>query len=94
MAVEMIGRLFFLVDSHSRSMRHTCDLEPITYESGDQTLTVPAACDCESFRIRKDRPCRHLRECADWVVERMDLPLEVDREAHLRIQDALTKLYL
>lgn len=95
MAVEQIGRLFFLVDSHSRpAMRHTCDLEPITYDDGERTITIPAACDCEAFRLLGHRPCRHLRECADWIVERMELPLEVEGVARQRLQTALEQLFL
>src|SRR5436190_887151 len=52
--VILWGRRLYRVSSASRSgLYHWCDLEMDVYP-------VPV-CDCESFRLRKERPyCRHL----------------------------------
>lgn len=95
MAVERIGRYFFLVDSNSREeMQHTVDLEPADYWVGDRLTRFPYACDCESFQLRIDRPCRHCREAVDFLVFEMELPAQAEKKARRRLQLLLEELYL
>ena len=95
MAVERYGRLFFLVDSNSRpGLLHLVDLEPSRYWVDNRLVSFPYLCDCESFRIRVDRPCRHVREVADFLVFEMNLAPANEKQARARLQTVLEQLYL
>lgn len=73
MAVHQYGRLFFLVDSHSRAgLRHLVDLEPELDDKGERdTHGEPYKCSCESFRLRVDRPCRHCVEAYEFIAPKL-----------------------
>lgn len=65
--IEQYGRLLYWVSSHSRrKLRHLVDLEP---QAPDRYGYVePYACDCESFQLRGDRPCRHAIEVFEHLL--------------------------
>lgn len=70
MAVHEIGRLMFLVDSHSRDgMMHLVDLEPDLLDDGTpDPHGEPWRCSCEAFSLRTMRPCRHGIEVLEYLL--------------------------
>jgi len=58
--VEMIGRMFFMVKSHSRpDVMHLVDME-------HNVFGEPPACSCEQNRFRKCK-CRHLLAVEEFL---------------------------
>ena len=90
MAVEVIGRLYFLVGSHSRKrVEHTVDLEPDA-----EFPDLPVRCSCESFRYGGRRPCKHIYEACDFIIFQMELPPAQEKEARKKLRDAVNQLFL
>lgn len=88
------GRGFFWVDSHTREhKRHLVDLEGFDYDGSVGPIHLPGICDCESFRLRKDRPCKHIRQVADWIVFRMELPEETEKEIRGRVKRVIKEMF-
>lgn len=62
-----------------KNLWHWCDLE-------NDVIDYPV-CTCESFRLRKERPCRHLIEVVNWIVEGLQAPVA----AHAVLRGALMR---
>lgn len=65
MKVTEIGRLFFIVESRSRFwLSHFVDLEPGNHPWGNN----PFFCTCEDFKFNGNRPCGHIKACAEYML--------------------------
>ena len=87
--IERVGRLCYLVRSHSREgLRHYVDLEPELDDNGKpQRFGEPAKCSCEAFDLLVHRPCRHIREVVEFILDALgfdgqDLILAEDKQSH------------
>ena len=69
--IERVGRLCYLVHSNSRAgLRHYVDLEGDLDDTGKlQRFGEPARCSCEAFDLLVHRPCRHIREVVEFILD-------------------------
>lgn len=69
--IERVGRLCYWVRSNSRAgLRHYVDLEGDLDDTGKlQRFGEPSRCSCESFELRADRPCRHIRDVVEFILD-------------------------
>jgi len=57
-------------DGQAIPMYHLVDFEPELDDTGrPDPHGEPYKCSCESFNLRKDRPCRHCVEAYEYLIE-------------------------